>query len=150
MRTPSSIRRNISELTNRLRSLSVIKMADAEETPVKGFWVSKVPLEKQHMIDTVIDNITRLIDLNILYGYSSRDGRVVRVVAYATPYSDGLYSIHLESHQYGLLDFVYIVYYESMEIMLNNLRQERLSLNGLDVIISQQESLTSLLKKFVN
>lgn len=143
------VMKNIQELENRLTALPAILLGEADYIPERGSYVARVPLDRQYTITVLMENICRVVELHHLYAFTSKDTKWVKTVAYATPFIDGLFSIHLESLQYGLVEVIHIRYYESMEVMLNILKQERLSIARLNVTISQQEDITSLLRNFV-
>lgn len=82
-------------------------------------------LKKRQMMDELIDLLSHRLHLRVLF-YSKEDQKgIQRSVLYSMPYPEEVFAIHLDSHQYGLVDEMKIVLYDSMEIMQKDILKIR-------------------------
>lgn len=109
------------------------------------------PMCCQHMIDTVLEETGVLADVNILYSYKTQDGSSHRLIAYSMPYRDEMYIISMESLQYGIVEEMSATFFDSLDVMLDWLRDCLLTIQQKEKQIAMKEcqSMADLYKNFM-
>lgn len=77
--------------------------------------------------------------VNILYTLESKDKKHLTTVAYSMPYSDELYAIQMESGMYGIIMGLSVIFYESLDIMFNQLREKYQGLENSNMEVKEKE-----------
>lgn len=110
-----------------------------------------ISLSSQTMMEDVIQILMELLrNANVLYSYRSKDnGKRQKAVVYSTPFQDSMYIIGIESAQYGIVESINLTFYNSMEIMFEQLLRmyEQFQKTKADVIDFQP--INELYKNFM-
>ena len=81
-------------------------------------------LKKQVMMEDFIDELTKYLAVEVLCAYCQNEGQDYKAIAYSKPYQEEMYVIVMESNQHGLLDDISVVFFESMDAMLEMLEKQ--------------------------
>ena len=103
------------------------------------------------MADDIITELTRFLDVNILYAYKTHDGSTYKMVAYTMPYDDEMYVVFVDSEQYGIVEEIHIAFFESLNVMFDWLRNDYDAVLDKDgkVDIIQLQNLSDLYRDFL-
>ena len=96
-------------------------------------------LKKQMMMEDSIDELAKYLAVEVLCAYCENEGQDYKAIAYSKPYQEEMYVIVMESNQHGLLDDISVVFFESMDAMLEMLEKQLLQLKGKDVEVLEQQ-----------
>lgn len=77
--------------------------------------------------------------VNILYSLKSNDQIISSVLAYSMPYCDELYAILLQSKLFGAVDRMDMIFYKSLDVMFEQLKEKYLLIETLPLKIEQKE-----------
>ena len=110
-----------------------------------------IPMQQQQMADDIITELTRFLDVNILYAYKTHDGSTYKMVAYTMPYDDEMYVVFVDSEQYGIVEEIHIAFFESLNVMFDWLRNDYDAVLDKDgkVDIIQLQNLSDLYRDFL-
>lgn len=86
-----------------------------------------IPFIGQNIIEEVVETFAKRGNVNILYAVSRENDKNIKVIAYSMPYSDEMYVISMESHQYGVIEEIVVGFYDSMDEMFQDLRHDYLA-----------------------
>jgi len=96
----------------------------------KGYSYAYLSFLIPHKIEEMKTILKENQFVNILYSIKSEDNKACRILAYSMPYDTEMYAILLESEMYGIIDGMSVVFYESLDVMFNQLNESyRLSQN---------------------
>lgn len=140
---------NINEICKRLTIfMNACQESKAVEKAVECSVIS-YSLDRQMMIDDVIQQIQELLSLTVLLAVKSKDGSSMECVAYTKPTLGNMAVVHLYSSMHGCLESFFINVYDSAEIMYEALhkRLERLQ-SEQDVVIMESVNPIQLIKDF--
>ena len=107
-------------------------------------------LERQMMIDDLMQQLHELLSLSVLFACKSKDGRCMECVAYTKPTLGNMGVIHLYSSAHGCLESFTINVYDSVEKMYDALKKrlDRLASQEQDVVILESVNPIHLIKDF--
>ena len=106
-------------------------------------------LKKQTMMEDFIDELMKYLVLEVLCAYCKNEGQDYKAIAYSKPYQEEMYVIVMESNQHGLLDDISVVFFESMDAMLEILEKQLHQLKGKQVEVLEQQHETAFYKNFI-
>ena len=106
-------------------------------------------LKKQMMMEDFIDELMKYLVLEVLCAYCQNEGQDYKAIAYSKPYQEEMYVIVMESNQHGLLDDISVVFFESMDAMLEMLEKQLHQLKGKQVEVLEQQHETAFYKNFI-
>lgn len=86
-----------------------------------------IPLSNQAMMEDFVETLAGRVGTYILYAVSLENDKKLKVIAYSMPYSNEMYVISIESHQYGVIDEIVVAFYDSMDDMFQDLRHDYLA-----------------------
>ena len=103
--------------------------------------VATFHLKAQMMMEDFIDELTKYLAIEVLCAYCQNGGQDYKAIAYSKPYQEEMYVIVMESNQHGLLDDISVVFFESMDAMLEMLEKQfhQLKGKGVEVLEKQRE-----------
>ncbi len=96
-------------------------------------------LKKQMMMEDSIDELAKYLAVEVLCAYCENDGQDYKAIAYSKPYQEEMYVIVMESNQHGLLDDISVVFFESMDAMMEMLEKQLHQLKGKGVEVLEQQ-----------
>lgn len=112
-------------------------------TPRNRCAEATIMLGKQWMLEDLVEEFNKRMNVNILYAVVSPEGQHYQVLAYSTPYSDTMYIIKIESQQFGVTEAVTIAFYDSIDFMFDDikghLQELRLLVDDSDYEVLEQE-----------
>lgn len=88
----------------------------------KNYGIVVIPLKKQYLINDLTDKLVQILNVNILYSTTKKDGRVCRTITYSQPQINSMYIIGLESEMYGIVDEMSVTFFYSIDVMFTWLR----------------------------
>ncbi len=88
---------------------------------------ARIPIIGQLMIEPTVEVFADRGNVNVLYAISRENDKNIKVIAYSMPYSDEMYVISIESHQYGVIEEIAVAFYDSMDEMFQDLRHDYLA-----------------------
>lgn len=106
-------------------------------------------LKKQMMMEDFIDELMKYLVLEVLCAYCQSEGQDYKAIAYSKPYQEEMYIIVMESNQHGLMDEISVVFFESMDAMLEMLEKQLHQLKGKQVEVLEQQHETAFYKNFI-
>ena len=106
-------------------------------------------LKKQMMMEDFIDELMKYLVLEVLCAYCQNEGQDYKAIAYSKPYQEEMYVIVMESNQHGLMDEISVVFFESMDAMLEMLEKQLHQLKGRQVEVLEQQHETAFYKNFI-
>ena len=106
-------------------------------------------LKKQMMMEDFIDELMKYLVLEVLCAYCQNEGQDYKAIAYSKPYQEEMYIIVMESSQHGLMDEISVVFFESMDAMLEMLEKQLHQLKGKQVEVLEQQHETAFYKNFI-
>ena len=106
-------------------------------------------LKKQMMMEDFIDELMKYLVLEVLCAYCQNEGQDYKAIAYSKPYQEEMYIIVMESNQHGLMDEISVVFFESMDAMLEMLEKQLHQLKGKQVEVLEQQHETAFYKNFI-
>ena len=106
-------------------------------------------LKKQVMMEDFIDELTKYLAVEVLCAYCQNEGQDYKAIAYSKPYQEEMYVIVMESNQHGLMDEISVVFFESMDAMLEMLEKQLHQLKGKQVEVLEQQHETAFYKNFI-
>ena len=106
-------------------------------------------LKKQMMMEDFIDELMKYLILEVLCAYCQSEGQDYKAIAYSKPYQEEMYIIVMESNQHGLMDEISVVFFESMDAMLEMLEKQLHQLKGKQVEVLEQQHETAFYKNFI-
>ncbi len=147
----NTVVRNFSKLLEVLDNTEMFDLKDCRLDIAHGIGMTAVPLRKQHMAVDFLNQLANFLDVNILYAYRSNDGKTYRIVAYSMPYPDEMYCIIVNSEQYGIIEDINVVFFETIDTMLSWLIRAYERIDGKDAQydIIQWQPLAALYRNFV-
>ena len=78
-------------------------------------------------MEDFVETLASRVGTNILYAISLENEKRLKVIAYSMPYSNEMYVISIDSHQYGVIDEIVVAFYDSMDDMFQDLRHDYLA-----------------------
>ena len=111
-----------------------VTLQRSETTGVAAFH-----LKAQMMMEDFIDELTKYLSVEVLCAYCQNEGQDYKAVAYSMPYQEEMYVIVMESNQHGLMDEIIVVFFESMDDMLEMLEKQLHQLKGKGVEMLEQQ-----------
>ena len=124
---------NLKILMDKISSVSmdnIIDVSSREVTYNHDNIMAEFPLKKQQMMDEFVDRLSHRLHLRVLFLSHDNNRGEYRSVLYAMPYPEEMYVIHLTSYQYGLVNEMKVVFYDSMDIMQRNILRFRDNASG--------------------
>ena len=122
---------NLPKLTEKITSGILHFISDASPkvhvNPMNV--VVKFQIERQQMIEDVLDKLSKRLHLRVLLFVRDED-RNYKAILYARPYRDEMYVIHLASTPLGILSDMNVVLYDSMESMQEDILNARNAAEG--------------------
>lgn len=106
-------------------------------------------LKGQMMMEDFIDELTKYLVIDVLFAFCQNNGRDYKAIAYSKPYQEEMYVIVMDSNQHGLLEEITIVFFDSMDSMLEMLKKQLQQLKRKDVEILEQQCETTFYKNFI-
>ena len=140
---------NINEICKRLTIfMNACQESKAVEKAVECSVIS-YSLDRQMMIDDVIQQIQELLSLTVLLAVKSKDNSSMECVAYTKPTLGNMGIIHLYSSAHGCLESFTINVYDSVEKMYDALKKrlDRLAFQE-DVVLLESRDSFHLIKDF--
>ena len=107
-----------------------------------------IPTSIQYMMEDLVNELSDILSVNILYQTKSMDGDMARVVVYSMPYSDQMFVIDIESVQYGIVDGISVTFFNSIDIMLDCLENILDSFQNDAVEVVKEQPKVQLYKIF--
>lgn len=147
----NAIVKNFADFQEKLSYTGVFQCDNLQLKITNDIGTVTIPMHHQHMADDFLKELTRFLDVNILYAYRKLDGSDYRIVAYTMPYHDEMYIVFLNSQQYGIVEEMHVVFFESLEVMFSWLRKgyDDLLAKEKQIDIIQLQDLTDLYRNFV-
>ena len=108
-----------------------------------------IPMKQQHMMSDFLNELTELLNVNILYSYNTEKGRVWRSVTYSMPYHDEMYIIGIESQMYGIVEEITVTFFDTLEIMFPWLRDNLESMQSSKEVFLHRQNITELYRIFM-
>ena len=145
----SIINFNANEIGKRLSMFLDIKKDSKHVETAPDCLVISYSLERQMMIDDLMQQLHELLSLSVLFACKSKDGRCMECVAYTKPTLGNMGVIHLYSSAHGCLESFTINVYDSVEKMYDALKKrlDRLA-SQEDVVFLESRDSFHLIKDF--
>ena len=105
-------------------------------------------MNDQQMLENFTSELAGKLHLHILYASREDSGKTYKVVAYPTPVEDGMFVIYLSSTNYGIVDAMTVLFFDSLEVMYYQLLRERNRMPKLQRDILEQEEYAETLANF--
>lgn len=124
---------NLKTLLDKIASASmdnIIDVSACEITYNPDSIMAEFPLKKQQMMDEFVDRLSHRLHLRVLFFSHDENRKEYRGVLYSMPYPEEMFVIHLESHQYGLVNEIKVVFYDSMDVMQKDILRVRDNASG--------------------
>lgn len=151
MEQESGIMQTFNTFKKMLENIGTFLLENLTLTVEDSVGTVTIQLTRQHMADDLVTELTAQLDVNILYSCKSHDGSRHRIMIYSMPYPEGMCVIYIDSWQHGVVEEIYVTFFDSMDVMfcwlqksLENIMAKR---RLLDII--QLQSLTDLYRNFV-
>lgn len=147
----NAIVKNFADFQEKLSYTGVFQCDNLQLKITNDIGTVTIPMHHQHMADDFLKELTRFLDVNILYAYRKLDGSDYRIVAYTMPYHDEMYIVFVDSQQYGIVDEIHVAFFESLDVMFSWLRKgyDEVVAKEKQVDIIQLQDLTDLYRNFV-
>lgn len=139
-----------------LDNVSSAELFEKEDVPItlydeRGLVTLKT--KKQHLIIDMLQHICDYLNVCMLYAFKSKNEKCHKVILYSLPVKNEMFSICLESYQYGIIEELNITFFSSLEIMFNELRKGLEEIDYLkdsgQVEINERQELTTLYSQFM-
>ena len=145
----SIINFNANEIGKRLSMFLDIKKDSKHVDTAPDCLVISYSLERQMMIDDLMQQLHELLSLSVLFACKSKDGRCMECVSYTKPTLGKMAVFHLYSSAYGCLESFRINVYDSVEKMYDALKKrlDRLA-SQEDVVLLESRDSFHLIKDF--
>lgn len=102
-----------------------------------------IMLQKQWMLEDMVEELNKRMNVNILYAVESPERQHYQVLAYSMPFIDTMYVIKIESQQFGVTEGITVAFYDSIDVMFDDvkghLQELRLLVEDADYTILEQE-----------
>ncbi|MDD5862585.1 MAG: hypothetical protein PUD15_08565 [Prevotella sp.] len=102
----------------------------------------------QMMEEKLVDELEKKMGLNVLFALRKDDGKSYNVVLYSEPVQGKMFVVYASSEQWGIVDFITVDFFDSVEIMYIRLRDEFRRMKEDDGDILEQQTPTEMLKHF--
>ncbi|MDU6555129.1 MAG: hypothetical protein E6507_09770 [Prevotella bivia] len=103
----------------------------------------------QTMLDNFIDRLEKYLDLYVLFATREDNGWKQNAVLYSKPVTGKMFVVNITSFQYGVIDAMTILFFDSVEVMYCYLLKERNTKTKLPYEILEEESYINTLSHFV-
>ena len=111
--------------------------------------VLTVSLGKMQMIDQLMEDIEKILNLSILLATKSDDGNCMECVAYSKPCIGDMIVVHLYSRLCGVLEGFEVSVYDSMEKMYRDLKNRLDYQYDISCKFMKAEDHVTLLRQFI-
>ena len=119
-------------------------------TMTDNYGMCAVKLDRQYMVEDVLQKLEELINVNILYHYKTKGGgQKQKAIAYTLPVQDGMSVFGLTSCQYGIVEEINMTFFDSLDVMFRHLKNGYDFLSHLNMDIVEQQALAELYKNFI-
>lgn len=107
-------------------------------------WMAK----KQVMAEDFTQLLDERIKVHVLFASKEDYGKTYKVEAYSTPVENSMYVIYMYSSQYGIVDSINVSFFDSMEIMYQQLRKDYQQVTAAPYEILEKQTLRNLIDIF--
>lgn len=144
--TKSAILAILEKLASQLPNVFNVNMAKAMEHDDSV--EVEIPTEGQKMSEYLIDDLKHKMQLNIFFVIRSENGSRYNCVLYSDPTDNNMFIVYVNSHMFGLVDSVVIEFYNSIDIMYDQLYNEYRQSKKSDGDRIEQQPIRELINKF--
>lgn len=135
----SEIREGSSEFFNSV-DLKTVLHGDCAEVFVE--------LNKQVMMEDLVDSLAKDLGVQILYAARSEDGQTYKAVAYSIPVENRMYVIHLASRQHSIVENMTVNFYDSLEVMYKHVAKEFTAMPKSNFFFFEKEKFSDVINSF--
>lgn len=138
-----------------LFKILVLKMPDVFDTQQYNIYIHDDYAEvvwktkQQVMAEDLTDALEKKLNVHIMYASSENNGKNVKVEAYSTPVENSMYVVYLSSDQYGVIDSMTVIFFDSLEIMYYHLRKDYQGITKVESDIIEKQSPKDLVSIFI-
>ena len=145
-------RRNFDSFLGKLKQQlqESVSVKDSTFLKLDRYGLAQIGFKRQTEIGELAQSLKNEMGVNILYLMSHANKRDHQAVVYSLPYDDELYVIQLESHTFGTIEQMTVMFYESLDIMFKHVNQQYQSLTDESWEIQQMESPEEVFFHFVH
>ncbi len=144
-----SIAENFNRFCEEIDNTALFKNEEIALQRSKKMGIATIHLKRQMMMEDFIDELTKYLVLDVLFAFCQNDGRDYKAIAYSKPYQEEMYVIFMGSNQHGLLEEINVVFFDSMDYMLEILKKLLHQLKNKNVEILEQQCETTFYKNFI-
>ena len=139
---------NIDETQKRLANYLDLKMGAKSISYLANTTVMAYDLDRQMMIDQVMNELQHYLDLEILFAKKSINNRIYDCVAYSKPSIGSMNIVHLYSTFWGVIEDLKVNVYGSMENMYQALKKSYSKIDEPGFQIIQSTDFVHVIKEF--
>jgi hypothetical protein len=139
---------NIDETQKRLANYLDLKMGAKSISYLADTTVMAYDLDRQMMIDQVMNELQHYLDLEVLFVKKSLNNRIYDCVAYSKPYIGSMNIVHLYSNFWGVIEDLKVNVYGSMENMYQALKKSYNKIDEPGFQIIQSTDFVHVIKEF--
>ena len=108
-----------------------------------------IPLQEQQLAGDFVKTLRKYITIEKLCNCKLEDGKRYKYIVYSQPYLQTMYIIRMESYQHGLINEVHVIFYESMEHMLKELKDALEQAKRMGYDEGEMQKIVELYRKFM-
>lgn len=108
----------------------------------------EVLTNEQEMLENLIDELEHKMNLAVFFVIRKNNGKDYDSVLFSEPVMNGMYIIYVTSHTYGMVDSIVVQFYNSMDIMFDQLYKENRMMNKVEGDIIEQLPIREIINKF--
>lgn len=127
----------------------VVDFNSFEITENDDFYEIFVKLKRQFFLETFTPSLEKNLNIHILVAASNWEKSSYKVIGYHKPVEGEMYTVLIDSSQYGVIESLTFRVYESIEIMLYDLQSEKKKIPH-DWNILEQQNNKDMLSLFVS
>lgn len=143
------VKANFEAFKNRLDAAELFRFDNLELKITDDGGLVTIPLKDQQLVDDFIEEIVKYIELKVLYAYEDEEGQHYKVVTYSRPFADEMFILFVESHEYGLIDDVQVIFYESIDRMFIELGRSLASMKRKKLEVLEEHELEEVARDFI-
>lgn len=129
----------------------IMSLCDSDTDDEKGFVETHATLSRQVVLKDFLGDLEEYLSAQVLFAYHTRKMDEQHSVAYVISDELGTFIINIDSYQYGVVDELYMTFYESIDTMFLDLKDclgDTVISCGADSVMEESQSFTELWKIF--